>query len=191
MKLKNGTPVTIDNCVQPADDADPSCRTDEQDVPRERTAEAFHRPLHPPAGAGDRRQPVRAGARHARDVQPVGDAVPEDRERHDHGDDAVLRRQRRAGRRLHHHAPGGRDRPGAGHRLPVLLQRHGRVEHHRVPAPELRLQPRPVRNQRQGKRRSQPAAATAPSSRWSPCRSGSTTAACTSGSSPTRCPPTR
>ena len=43
---------------------------------------------------------------------------------------------------LHYAAARGGDLAGAGYRLPVLQQQHGRVGHPGDPAPELRFQPR-------------------------------------------------
>ena len=88
-----------------------------------------------------------------------GAPVSEDRERGRHGHDGVLRRGRADHRRLHHAAARAGDRAGAGHRLPVVDERHRRVDDHRDAAPQLRRQPRADADPDAGELGAQPAAA--------------------------------
>ena len=56
---------------------------------------ALHRYLHPPPGAGDRRQPADPGARPARPGHVAGAAISADRERRGHHHHDLLRRRSR------------------------------------------------------------------------------------------------
>ena len=94
--------------------------------PRTTEPMKIHRPLHPPAGPGHRRQPGHPDRRAAVDPLAERAPVPAQRHRGHPGDDRLRRRQRRPRARLHHHAARARDRERRRHRLHRVVERAGR-----------------------------------------------------------------
>ncbi len=92
-------------------------------------------------------------------MRSFGAPVSEDRERGRHGVDRLLRCRRADDRRLHHAAARAVDRAGAGHRLPVVLERQRRLDDHGDAAPQLRRQRSADADPDAGQLRAQPAAA--------------------------------
>ena len=106
-----------------------------------------------------RGEPDAAGDRAAFGGAAAGAAVPAHAERRGHGADRLHRRGREPGGGLHHHAAGEFDRAGERHRLHDVLEHAQREHHHGEPAAQLRPRQGAHRNQHQGERGAQPAAA--------------------------------
>ncbi len=124
-----------------------------------RRAHEFHRYFHPASGTRDRHQPADTGAGFTVGRQPAGEPVSAHRKRRRHHQYRLLRRGRSDRRRLHHAAARGGDRPGAGHRLPVLGQYDRNIDDHGDLAAELRLESRSDRDQHASQFGQEPVAA--------------------------------
>ena len=73
--------------------------------------------------------------------------------------DGLRRRERGIGARLYHHAARTRHRRGGRHRLPGIAKFAGRLDHHRAPQAELRLEQGALRDQFEGQPGAQRSAA--------------------------------
>ena len=78
---------------------------------------ALHRPVHPPPGSVDRRQPADSAAWAAGALRPAGAAIPQDGKHRDHGDHHLSRRAGRSRAGLHHPADRTGGVVGRRHRL--------------------------------------------------------------------------
>ena len=121
--------------------------------------ERLHRPLHPPAGAGERGQPADPAHRRDGGTQAADPAVSGDVQHDDHHHHDLSRRRRRRDQGLHHDADRTGGREHRRHRHAGLDLAAERLDDHAQPAARRQSRPRDGRHAVEGQPGARPAAA--------------------------------